>query len=68
MGCYDSTYQWVGCVSRSGLMGVVEKVIFGDLHPSVVLGLTWDVRHFFFSGFMFFVCIRQMLLDRFRAL
>ena len=33
-------------MSRSGLMGVVEKVRFGDLHPSVVLGLTWGVRRF----------------------
>ena len=31
-------------MSRSGLMGVVEKVRLGDLHPSVVPGLTWDVR------------------------
>jgi len=33
-------------VSRSGLMGVVENVTFGDLHPSVIIWLTWGVRHF----------------------
>ena len=33
-------------MSRSGLMGVVEKVRFGDLHSSVVFGLTWVVRLF----------------------
>jgi len=32
------------CVFRNGLMGVVENMRFGDLHPSVVLGLTWGVR------------------------
>jgi len=46
VGCCISSYMWVGCVSRSGLMGVVEKMRFGDLHPSVVLGLTWGVRLF----------------------
>jgi hypothetical protein len=40
VGCCASSYQWVGCVSGSGLMGVVEKVRFGDLHPSVVFGLS----------------------------
>ena len=33
-------------MSRSGLMGVVEKVRFGDRYSFVVLGLTWDVRLF----------------------
>ena len=46
MGCCASSRRWVGCVSRSGLMRVVEKVRFGDRHPSVVLGLTWGVRLF----------------------
>ena len=41
-----SSYRWVGCVSRSGLMGVVEKVRLWDLHPSSVFGLTWGVRLF----------------------
>ena len=31
-------------MSRSGLMGVVEKVRFGDRHPFFVLGLIWGVR------------------------
>ena len=46
VGCCFSSYRWVGRVSRSGLMGVVENVRFGNLHPSVVLGLTWCVRLF----------------------
>jgi hypothetical protein len=37
--CCVSSYRWVGCVSRSGLMGVMKKVRFGDLHSSVVFGL-----------------------------
>ncbi len=45
MGCCASLYLWVGCVSKSGLMGVVEKVRIGDRHPSVVLGLTWGLRY-----------------------
>ena len=40
VGCCVSSYRWAGYVSRSGLMGVVEKVRFGDLHSSVVFGLT----------------------------
>jgi len=44
--CCVSSYRWVGCVSRFGLMGVVEKVRLRDRHPSVVLGLTWGVRLF----------------------
>ena len=44
--CSVSSYRWVGCVSRSGLIGVVEKVRLGDLHPSLVFGLTWGVRLF----------------------
>jgi len=46
VGCCVSSYRWVGYVSRSGLMRVVEKVRFGDLHASVVFGLTWGVRLF----------------------
>jgi hypothetical protein len=46
VGCCDSSYRWVGCVSRSGLMGVVEKVRLGDLHPSSVLWLVGGVRLF----------------------
>jgi hypothetical protein len=46
VGCCVSSYRWVGCVSRSGLMGVVEKVRFGALHSSSVFGLTWGVRLF----------------------
>ncbi len=41
-----SSYRLVGCVSRSGLMGVVVKVTLGDLHPSSVFGLTLGVRLF----------------------
>ncbi len=33
VGCCDYSYRWVGCVSRSGLMGVVKKVRLGDLPP-----------------------------------
>ena len=46
VGCCVSSYRWVRCVPRSRLMGVVENVRFGDLHPSVILGLTWGVRLF----------------------
>jgi hypothetical protein len=46
VGCCDSSYRWVGCVSRSGLMGVVEKVRLGDLHPSSVRWLDGGVRLF----------------------
>ena len=46
VGCCVSSYRWVGCLSRSGLMGVMEKVRFVNLHPSVVFGLTWSVRLF----------------------
>jgi len=46
MGCCASSYRWVGCVSRSGLMGVVEKVRFGYLHPSIVGGFSGGVRLF----------------------
>ena len=38
VGCCDSSYRWVGCVSRSGFMGVVETVRLGDLHPSSFSG------------------------------
>ncbi len=43
VGCCVSSYRWVGCVSRSVLMGVVEKMRFGDLHPSTVFVLTWGL-------------------------
>ena len=33
-------------MSRSGLMGVVEKVRIGDLHPSIVRGLSGGARLF----------------------
>ena len=46
VGCCVSSYRWVGCVSRSGLTGVVEKVRIGDLHPSAVIELTWGVHLF----------------------
>ena len=39
VGCCVSSYRWVGCVSKSGLIGVAEKVRLGDLHPSAVLGM-----------------------------
>jgi len=45
-GCCASSYLWVGCVSRSGLTGVVENARIGDLHHSDVLGFTWGVRLF----------------------
>ena len=46
VGCCVSSYRWVGCVSRSGFMRVVEKVRLGDLHPSSVLRLVGGVRLF----------------------
>jgi hypothetical protein len=46
VGCCISSYRWVGCLSRSGLMGMVEKVRLGDLHPSTVFGLTWGIHLF----------------------
>ena len=46
VGCCVSSYRWVGCVSRSGFMGVVEKVRLGDLHPSSVLWLDGGVHLF----------------------
>ena len=33
-------------MSRSGLMGVVKKVRFGDLHPSIVRWLSGGARLF----------------------
>jgi len=60
VGCCVSSYRWAGCVSRSGLMGVVEKVRFSDLHPSVVFGLTWGVRLFF----LLWVCILCVYCDK----
>ena len=46
VGCCASSFWRTGSVSRFGLMGVVEKVRFGDLHPSIVHGLTGGVRLF----------------------
>ena len=46
VGCRVSSYRLVGFASRSGLMGVVEKMRLGDLHPSSVFGLTLGVRLF----------------------
>ena len=40
VGCCVNSYFLVGCVSKSGLIGVVEKVRLGDLHPSAVFVLT----------------------------
>ena len=44
--CCVSSYRWVGCVSRSGLIGVVEKVRLRDLHPSAVFWLAGGVHLF----------------------
>jgi hypothetical protein len=46
VGCCVSSFRLVGCASRSGLIGVVEKVRLGDLHPSSVFGLTLGVHPF----------------------
>jgi hypothetical protein len=46
VGCCDSSYRWIGCASKYGLMGVVEKVRLGDLHPSVVFWLAGGVHLF----------------------
>ena len=46
VGCFVSSYRWVGCVSRSGLIGVVEKVRLGDLQPSAVFWLVGSVHLF----------------------
>jgi hypothetical protein len=46
VGCCVSSNRLVGCVSRSGLMGVVEKVRLGDLHPSSVFALIMGLRLF----------------------
>ena len=47
VGCCVSSYRWVECVSRSGLIWVVEKVRLGDLHPSAVFGMVGGVHLFF---------------------
>ena len=36
MGCCVSSYTFVSKISRSGLTGVVENVVLGDLHPHSV--------------------------------
>ena len=56
VGCCASSYRLVGCASRSGLMGVVEKVRLGDLHPSSVVGLTLGVRLFV----LLWVCVLSL--------
>ena len=56
VGCCFSSYRLVGCASRSGLMGVVEKVRLGDLHPSSIFGLTLDVRLFV----LLWVCVLSL--------
>ena len=43
VGCWVNSYLFVGWMSRSGLIGVVEKVRLVDLHPSVVMGFTGGV-------------------------
>ncbi len=68
MGCCVNSYRWVGCVSRSGLMGVVAKVRFGDLYPSTVFVLTWMCVFLFFPEFMFSICIMLGLAGHFRIL
>ena len=40
VGCWVSSYMLVGCMSWSGLIGVVESVRLVDLHPSFVIGFT----------------------------
>ena len=40
VGCWVNSYLFVGWMSRSGLIGVVEKVRLVDLHPSIVMGFT----------------------------
>jgi hypothetical protein len=54
-------------VSRSGLMKVVEKVRFGNLHPPIVRGLPKDVRLILFDELVFFVCSVLGLLSRFNT-
>ena len=50
VGCWVSSYRFVGWMSRSGLIWIVENVRLADLYPSVVIGffegvllLTWRV-------------------------
>ena len=45
-GCCASSYRWVGCVTRSRMMVVVENVRCGDLQSSGVLELAWGVPLF----------------------
>ena len=60
VGCCVSSYRWAGYVSRSGLMGVVEKLRLGDLYPSAVFGLTWGVHLFILLR----VCVICLYYDR----
>ena len=50
VGCWDNTYAFVGCVSRSGLIGVVENVRLVERHPSAVSGLIVGVFLFVRRG------------------
>ena len=56
VGCCVSSYRWVGYVSRSGMIGVVEKVRLGDLHPSAVFWLDGG-EHLFVLLRVFFRCL-----------
>ena len=55
-------------MSRSGFMGVVEKLRFGDLHPSFVRGLSGGARLFILLWVYFLFCIVLGLPGRFRTL
>jgi hypothetical protein len=56
VGCCVSSYRLVGCASRFGLMGVVEKLRLGDFYPSSVFGLTLCVRLFV----LLWVCVLSL--------
>jgi hypothetical protein len=43
VGCWVGSYRFIGCVSISGMIGVVEYVRLFDLHPSIVIALSGDV-------------------------
>jgi hypothetical protein len=67
VGCCASSYWWVECVSRSWLMGVVEKVRFGDLQPYIVRGFSGRCVFLSFGGLVCFVCSVIGLLGRFHT-
>ncbi len=56
VGCCANSYRWVECVSRSGLIGDVEKVRLGDLHPYFVIWLA-DGVHLFFLLVVCVLCL-----------